>query len=305
MILLTGASGFLGHHVKNEMNGYGLLCPTHAELNLLNKEAIRKYFAENFVTGVIHCAGTVGGIGLNKEKPYTLGSENLQMGINLIEECLVRRTMRPVDKFILISTVCGYPAYCPAPFMERDIGNGQPEPTNRVYGLAKNLLGELGKAARQEHGMNFVTLYPANMIGEHDNFGDGCHVVPAIIKKIYAAQQTNYPAVELWGSGKPTREFLYGGDAARGIRMAWDKYNSSEPVNIGTGESISIKDLAEIIADLMGYDGEFVFDQTNPDGQLIRRLCTERAKKEFGFTAKVELREALGRTVDYFFEKIV
>jgi len=248
---------------------------------------------------VVHLAATVGGIGANRKHPGTFFYDNLMMGVMLME--YARRA--GVPKFVGIGTICSYPKYTPVPFREEALWDGYPEETNAPYGLAKKMLLVQGQAYRQEFGYNAIHLLPVNLYGPGDNFDpESSHVIPAIIKKIIDAQEAGEDHIVLWGDGTPTREFLYVEDAARGIALATACYNDPEPVNLGAGFEISIKDLAELIAELTGFTGEIRWDTSRPGGQPRRMLDTSRARERFGFEATTGFREGLGRTIAWYRE---
>jgi len=245
---------------------------------------------------VIHLAAHVGGIGLNREKPAELFYDNLMMGTQLIHAAYEAG----VEKFVCVGTICAYPKFTPVPFKEDDLWNGYPEETNAPYGIAKKALLVQLQAYRQQYGFNGIYLLPVNLYGPNDNFNPrSSHVIPALIHKVYEAQQRGDKQISVWGDGSPTREFLYSEDAARGIVVATQSYNGSDPVNLGTGHEISIKDLATLICELMEFDGEIVWEIDKPNGQPRRCLDTERAK-EFGFVAQVDFRQGLKNTIDWY-----
>ena len=246
---------------------------------------------------VIHLAGNVGGIGYNQKYPGNLFYDNAMMGIQLIEAA----RQEGVKKCVILGTVCAYPKFTPVPFSEEELWNGYPEETNAPYGLAKKMLLVQAQAYRQQYGFNSIYLLPVNLYGPRDNFNpDSSHVIPALIKKFVEAVQENKPVVEIWGTGSASREFLYVEDAARAIVLATERYNKPEPVNIGAGHEISIKDLVKIIQKYTGFTGTIHWDTSKPDGQPRRCLVTSRAEKEFGFVAKVPFEEGLKRTVEWY-----
>ena len=302
-ILITGAHGFLGNQlVKNLTEKRGvpkenLYLPTAQELDLRKWENCQKSVKGQDV--VIHLAAKVGGIGLNQEKPGELFYDNIIMGVQLIEAA----RQAGVEKTVIIGTVCSYPKFTPVPFKEENLWLGYPEETNAPYGLAKKMLLVQSQAYRQQYGFNSIYLMPVNMYGPGDNFDPrSSHVISALIKKVYDAQKEGKDYIEAWGTGKATREFLYVGDGAEGIASATEKYEKPDPVNLGSGMEISIKDLAELICKLMDFKGEIRWDASKPDGQPKRCLSTLKAEKEFGFKAKTDFKEGLKRTIEWYRE---
>jgi GDP-L-fucose synthase len=288
-----------------------IMTPTHNELDLLDKHSIAEYMACNNPDMVIHLAAKCGGIGVNREKPGEFLYDNLMMTTNLIESCrhetvsLVRschpdgsyRRHHPIKKFVGIGTVCSYPRNTPVPFREKDLFNGYPEETNAPYGIAKRVQLEMLKAYRAQYGFNGIFLIPVNLFGEHDNFDDdSSHVIPAMLKKFHRAKLAGDPFVTLWGDGSASREFLYVGDCAEAILQATLHYDNPDPVNIGTGKEITIRDLAHTIKDVVGYEGEIRWDTSKPNGQPRRQLDVSRAKERFGFEAKSNFRSTLINT---------
>jgi GDP-L-fucose synthase len=258
---------------------------------------IQRAFDDGQPDIVIHLAAKVGGIGINAEKPGEFFYENLIMGVQLME--IARR--RNVQKFVAIGTVCAYPKFTPVPFKEEDLWNGYPEETNAPYGLAKKMLLVQAQAYRKQYGFNAIYLLPANLYGPGDNFDPrSSHVIPALIKKCIDAKERGEDHIVVWGTGRASREFLYVADAARAIVLAAERYNSPEPVNIGSGREITIKDLVTLIAELTGFTGQIVWDTSKPDGQPRRCLDTSRAEREFGFRATTDLREGLRKTIDWY-----
>jgi GDP-L-fucose synthase len=303
-LLLTGGAGFLGSHIvenlvqKREVPLSSIIIPNHGKQDLRKPENCRTLAAEADI--IIHLAARVGGIGFNQKNPGTLFHDNIMMGAQLMEAARLAGT----EKFVQIGTVCAYPKYTPAPFKEDDLWNGYPEETNAPYGIAKKALLVMAQAYRQQYGMNIIYLLPVNLYGPRDNFNlETSHVIPALIRKFTEATGRDERQVTVWGSGKPSREFLHVEDAAEGILLATEKYDKPEPVNLGTGKEITIKDLANLIAKLTGFKGEIVWDKTQPDGQPRRCLDTSRAKREFGFEARTDLATGLKATIDWYKEQ--
>jgi GDP-L-fucose synthase len=258
---------------------------------------VQRLYSEQRPDIVIHLAAKVGGIGFNQENPATLFYDNLIMGAQLLHEGYLRN----IEKFVAIGTICAYPKFTPVPFREEDLWNGYPEETNAPYGLAKKMMLVQSQAYRRQYGFNSIFLLPVNLYGPGDNFDPrSWHVIPALIKRCSDAKAKSDDKVTIWGTGRATREFFYVEDAAEAIALAAEKYEKSEPVNIGAGFEISIKDLAELIVELTGFKGEIVWDATKPDGQPRRMLETSKAFKEFGFKAKTDFREGLRKTVDWY-----
>lgn len=303
-VVVTGGAGFLGSYVVEKLYKRGcrqVFVPRSREYDLREKEAIIRMY-ENFEPDiVIHLAAVVGGIGANRKNPGRFFYDNAIMGIQLIE--YARRY--GVEKFVCVGTVCAYPKYTPVPFKEEDLWNGYPEETNAPYGLAKKMLLVQLQAYRQQYGFNGIYLLPANLYGPRDNFdSETSHVIPALIKKCVDAKRKGEKKIVVWGTGEASREFLYVEDAAEGILLATERYNDPEPVNLGTGKEIKIKDLVKLIMELTGFEGEVEWDRSKPDGQPRRCLDTSRAKQAFGFQAKTDLREGLRRTIEYY-EKVI
>ena len=299
-ILLTGGTGFLGKFVVQELikQGYkkeNIFIPRSKQLDLRKLENCQKAVRGRDI--VIHLAGNVGGIGYNREKPGELFYDNLMMGVQLMETA----RQAGVEKFVAVGTVCAYPKNTPAPFKEKDLWIGYPEETNAPYGLAKKMLLVQAVAYRQQYDFNAIYLLPVNLYGPGDNFStNSSHVIPALIRKVREAKENQSKFIEVWGSGQASREFLYVEDAARSIVLATKKYNSSLPVNIGSGQEIKVSQLVKLICKLMGYRGEIRWDKTKPDGQLRRRLDVSRAKAEFNFQARHSLETGLRKTIAWF-----
>lgn len=301
-VCVTGGAGFLGSFVVEKLRERGateIFVPRKKDYDLVQHEAVVRLLEDAKPDIVIHLAAHVGGIGANRLHPAEFFYDNLMMGVQLMHESW----KRGVQKFVAIGTVCAYPKYTPVPFKEEDLWNGYPEETNAPYGLAKKMLLVQAQAYRQQYGFNAIYLLPVNLYGPRDNFDlETSHVIPALIRKMIEAQEGGEKQVVLWGDGTPTREFLYVEDAAEGIVLATERYDGAEPVNLGSGQEISIKDLAELIARLTGFEGEIVWDTTKPNGQPRRALDTSRAKKYFGWEAKTPFEEGLRRTIQWFRE---
>lgn len=301
-IAVTGGAGFLGQNVVAKLKEHGCqdenICVIRsAQYDLTKHEDIRQMYADIKPDIVIHLAAIVGGIGANKDNPGTFYYKNLIMGAMLIEQARLCN----VEKFVAIGTVCAYPKYAEVPFKEESLWDGYPEETNAPYGLAKKMMLVQSQAYRQEFGFNSIYLLPVNLYGPNDNFDlHTSHVIPALIKKCVEAKKANRPSIECWGTGKATREFLYVTDAAEAIVLATQKYNSSDPINIGTNSEISIYDLVYLIKKLTNYDGEVIWDTSKPDGQPRRKLCTDKATTNFQFTAKTTLLEGLQQTISWY-----
>ena len=299
-VLLTGGGGFLGGFIREKLEERGateVLAPRASDLDLRDPGAIRAYLRAHRPTLVIHGAAVVGGIGANQKEPGLFFYENLVMGVHLIEES----RLAGVTKFVCLGTVCSYPKFAPVPFREDDLWNGYPEETNAPYGIAKKALLVQLQSYREQYGFGGVFLMPVNLYGPRDNFDlESSHVIPAMIRKFVEAHERGDTQVVLWGDGSPTREFLYVEDAAEGIILSAEKYDKSEPMNLGTGREISIRDLAETIRRHTGFAGEIVWDTDRPNGQPRRRLDTSRAALEIGFVAPTSFDEGLRRTVEWY-----
>ena len=304
--LVTGGAGFLGSHmVEKLVNERGvdpdnIIIPRSSEMDLKRWENCVR--AVKDVDIVIHLAAKVGGIGYNQMYPATLFYDNAIMGIQLMEAARHEN----VNKFVAIGTICAYPKFTPVPFKEEDLWNGYPEETNAPYGLAKKMMLVQSQAYRQQYGFNSIFLLPVNLYGPGDNFDlESSHVIPALIRKFTEAVESDKREVIVWGTGNASREFLYVKDAAEAIILATEKYNKPEPVNLGAGFEIKIKDLVELIVELTGFEGEIMWDTTKPDGQPRRSLDVSRAAKEFGFKAKTDLREGLKQTIEWYSKNIL
>ena len=296
-VVVTGGGGFLGRVVVEQLRHKGckhICVPRKAMFDLRKTSAIRKLIARSRPDMIIHLAAVVGGIGANRENPGKFFYDNLIMGVELMEHA---RRMG-IAKFVAIGTICAYPKFCSVPFKEDNIWDGYPEETNAPYGLAKKMLLVQSQAYRQQYGFNSIYLLPVNLYGPGDNFSwESSHVIPALIRKCVEAKEQGGKQITVWGTGRAPREFLYVDDAARGIIMAAEKYNSSQPVNLGAGFEISIKKLADLIVKLTKFKGEIIWDAGKPDGQPRRCLDTARARQEFGFEAKVLFETGLKRTI--------
>ncbi len=298
-VCVTGGAGFLGSFLTEELERRGaahIFVPEHLEYDLVKREDILRMLDEAKPDVVIHLAAVVGGIGANMANPGRYFYDNAMMGIQLIEEA----RKAGVGKFVALGTICAYPKFAPIPFREEDLWNGYPEETNAPYGLAKKMMLVQCQAYRQQYGFDGIFLLPVNLYGPRDNFDlESSHVIPAMIRKMIAARDAG-ETVTLWGDGSPTREFLYVADCARAIVLAAERYNGSEPVNLGAGWEISIKDLAETIAKYVGYTGDIVWDTSKPNGQPRRKLDVSRAKEYFGFEAEVPFDEGIRATVEWW-----
>jgi len=299
-VLLTGGNGFLGSVVRERIasrSPEALFTPRRDELDLRDVDAVRAWLQENRPNLVIHAAGVVGGIGANRKHPGLYFYENAVMGIHLIEEA----RLAGVEKFVCLGTVCAYPKFAPVPFREDDLWNGYPEETNAPYGIAKKALLVQLQAYRDEYGFNGIFLLPVNLYGPRDNFDlESSHVIPAMIRKFLEARDRGDATVTLWGDGSPTREFLYVDDAAEGIVIAAEKYDKGDPVNLGSGEEISIRDLARTIAETIGFRGQIEWDTTRANGQPRRKLDVSRAAAELGFHASTSMREGMAKTIAWY-----
>ncbi|MFH1777838.1 MAG: GDP-L-fucose synthase [Candidatus Omnitrophota bacterium] len=299
-ILVTGGDGFLGRILVEKLKLRGannIFVPRIEEYDLVKIENIKRVYHDARPDIVIHLAAIVGGIGANRENPGRFFYDNLIMGVQLIEE----GRLRAIEKFVALGTICCYPKFAPVPFKEEDLWSGYPEETNAPYGLAKKMLLVQSQAYRQQYNFNSIFLMPVNLYGPGDNFNpDSSHVIPALIKKCIDAIANKKKTIVVWGTGQATREFLYVDDAAEGILLATEKYNSSRPVNLGAGFEISIKELVDLIVTLTGFTGEIVWDETKPDGQPRRMLDTTKAYKEFGFKAAVNFEEGLKNTITWY-----
>lgn len=298
-IVVTGGAGFLGSRVVEHLRAKGaqVFVPLIEEYNLVELESVKRLYDDFNPEIVIHLAAVVGGIGANRANPGSFFYDNLMMGVQIIHEGYLRK----IEKLVAVGTICAYPKFCQVPFKEDDIWNGYPEETNAPYGLAKKMLLVQSQAYRQQYNFNSIILFPVNLYGPGDNFNpSSSHVIPAMIKKFVEAKEQNLQEVILWGDGSPTREFLYVNDAAKGIILATEQYNSSDPVNLGSGMEISIKNLADTISQLCDYKGQIIWDTSQPNGQPRRCLDTTRAREQFNFVASTPFQEGLKQTYDWY-----
>lgn len=301
-VCVTGGAGFLGSFVQQTLRERGadhLFIPRQKDYDLTTLDDVRRMLEDAQPDMIIHLAALAGGIGVNQARPAEFFYQNLMMGVPLFHEAW----RQGVEKFVAIGTICAYPKYTPIPFKEEDLWEGYPEETNAPYGLAKKMLLVQSQAYRDQYGYNSIYLLPVNLYGPRDNFDlETSHVIPALIRKMIEAEENGDGEVVLWGDGSPTREFLYAGDAARGIVLGAERYNASDPVNLGAGIEISIKDLAHLIAELTEYSGDIVWDTSKPNGQPRRALDVTRAKEHFDFEAEVPFKEGLKRTISWYRE---
>lgn len=299
-ILVTGGAGFLGSFVVEKLRARGcrnIIVPRSREYNLTQAPNIVRLLKDNAPDMIIHLAAVVGGIGANRTNPGRFFYENLIMGVQLMEQA----RLFGVPKFVAIGTICAYPKYTPVPFAEEDLWSGYPEETNAPYGLAKKMMLVQSQAYREQYGYNSIFLLPVNLYGPRDNFDSATsHVIPALIRKCITAKENGESQIVCWGDGTPTREFLYVEDAAEAILLAAERYDRSDPVNIGSGMEISIRDLVEQICRLTEFEGEVVWDTAQPNGQPRRCLDVTKAKKEFGFQAAVEFEDGLRKTIEWY-----
>lgn len=300
-VLVTGGHGFVGTHLVAKLNNLGtkVIAPTIEQYNLVDGRQVEAMLKNNPCEIIIHLAAVVGGIGANREHPGKFFYENAMMGIQLLEQARQSK----VPKFVAIGTICAYPKFTPIPFKEEDLWNGYPEETNAPYGLAKKMMLVQSQGYREEYGYNSIFLLPVNQYGPGDNFNpETSHVIPALIKKCVDAVKNGDGSIEVWGDGSPTREFLYVKDTVEGILLAAEKYNKSDPVNLGSSFEISIKDLVELIAKETGFKGQIKWDKSKPNGQPRRKLDTSRAKIEFGFESKTTFQDGLRETIKWYKE---
>ncbi|OPY06955.1 MAG: GDP-L-fucose synthase [Syntrophaceae bacterium PtaB.Bin095] len=299
-LTITGGKGFLGKHLVRKFRERGfanIQVGDLPEYNLVDRDSVKRLYDDTRPDIVVHLAAKVGGIGFNQENPASLFYDNLMMGVQLLHE----GHLHGIEKFVAIGTICAYPKFTPVPFREEDLWNGYPEETNAPYGLAKKMMLVQSQAYRQQYGFNSIFLLPVNLYGPGDNFDPrSSHVIPALIKKCVDAIDRGEDEIVVWGTGKATREFFYVEDAAEAIVLATEAFNKSEPVNIGPGFEISIRDLVTLIAELTGFQGKITWDAAKPDGQPRRMLDTGRAFREFGFRAKTGFRDGLEKTIGWY-----
>jgi GDP-L-fucose synthase len=299
-VLVTGGAGFLGSHVVELLRERGareVLVVRSRDCDLVDRQAVATLIRETKPTSIVHLAARVGGIGANQKNPGSYFHDNLLMGVNLVDEARASS----IGKLVLAGTICSYPKFTPVPFREDELWNGYPEETNAPYGVAKKALFVMADAYRRQYGLNAICLLPVNLYGPRDNFDlESSHVIPAMIRKFLEAKAAGRDEVVLWGDGTPTREFLYVEDCARAIVLALERYDGSDPVNLGAGFEISMRELAEKIAKLCEFTGQLRWDTARPNGQPRRSLDTQRAKALFGFTAEVSFDDGLRRTIDWY-----
>lgn len=299
-VLVTGGGGFLGSHVVEALEARGageIIVPRKKDYDLVQEQAVKQVLEDSNPDVVLHLAAKAGGIGANQARPAEFFYDNLRMGTQMMHESW----RFGVEKFVAVGTVCSYPKFTPVPFKEEDLWKGYPEETNAPYGLAKKMLIVQSRAYREQYGFNSINLIPVNLYGPRDNFDlETSHVIPALIRKCIEAQERGDSTVTLWGDGSPTREFLYARDAAEGILSGAEHLNSSDPVNLGSGDEISIRELAEWIGELTGFEGSFEWDTSRPNGQPRRALDTSRAEELFGFRSSTPLRQGLRETIAWY-----
>ena len=299
-VIVTGGAGFLGSHVVDQLRSVGcrkITIPRSSQYDLTSQEAIRRLYTDARADIVIHLAAVVGGIGANRANPGSFFYQNIMMGVQLMEQA----RLFDIAKFVAVGTICSYPKHTPVPFKEDDLWNGYPEETNAPYGLAKKMIIVQAQTYRHQYGFNAISLLPVNLYGPGDNFDPASsHVIPALIRKCVEAREAGAEHIDVWGTGKASREFLFVEDAVEGLLLATEKYDSAEPVNLGNGFEIKTKELVQIIARLTGFAGELRYDHSQPDGQPRRCLDTTRAREAFGFVARTEFEQGLRRTIAWY-----
>lgn len=302
-IVVTGGSGFLGRFVQERLRAHGaseIFVPRSRDYNLCDRAEVERLYAEQGPAILIHLAATVGGIGANRRNPGRFFYENMAMGLNVIDAA---RLYGQLEKLVIVGSTCSYPKHTPTPFHEEELWNGYPEETNAPYGIAKKALLVMAQGYREQYGLPSIYLIPANLYGPGDNFDpESSHVIPALIRKFVHAKQGASASVEVWGTGSASREFLYAEDGAEGIVLATLRYEGTDAVNLGTGNEIRIKELVDEIRELVGYEGEIVWNTSEPDGQPRRRLDVQKALQEFGFQALTNLRTGLAKTIEWYQE---
>jgi GDP-L-fucose synthase len=302
-LVVTGGAGFLGRAVCQALEQFQpaeIFVPRSRDYDLRERAAVRRLLHDAQPDVIVHLAAVVGGIGANMKNPGKYFYDNAMMGITLIEES----RLAAIDKFVMVGTICSYPNHTPVPFKEEDLWKGYPEPTNAPYGLAKKMLFVQGQAYREQYGFNCIHLLPVNLYGPHDNFDpETSHVIPALIRKALEARDARSDHIEVWGTGMASREFIFVRDAAQGIALATEKYNKPDPVNIGSGQEIVIRELVKLICELCGFNGEIRFNSSKPDGQPRRCLDISRAQREFGFRAGTHFRDGLRETIAWYEEQ--
>jgi GDP-L-fucose synthase len=305
-IVVTGGSGFLGKFVLDRLLEHGaseIFVPRSRDYDLRDRAEVERLYAEQGPEILIHLAATVGGIGANRRNPGRFFYENMAMGLHVIDEA---RRYGQLEKLVIVGSTCSYPKFTPTPFDEEELWNGYPEETNAPYGIAKKALLVMAQGYREQYGLTSIYLIPANLYGPGDNFDpESSHVIPALIRKFVHAKESASASVEVWGTGSAGREFLYAEDAAEGIVLATLRYEGNGPVNLGTGNEIRIRELVEEIRELVGYEGEIVWNTSQPDGQPRRRLDVQKALYEFGFQAQMDLRTGLAKTIEWYQETLV
>ncbi|MDQ6709426.1 MAG: GDP-L-fucose synthase [Candidatus Dormibacteraeota bacterium] len=303
-VTVTGGHGFLGRRVVallREREPAEIFTFSSRDYDLTRQAEVARMYADQRPDVVIHLAARVGGIGANRANPGRFFYENAIMGIELIEQA----RQRGVTKFVVVGTVCAYPKFTRAPFSEESLWDGYPEETNAPYGIAKKALLVQAQAYRTQYGFNTIYLLPTNLYGPGDNFNpDSSHVIPALIRRCVEARAQRLPAITVWGTGRPTREFLHADDAARAIMLATERYDKADPVNLGSTDEISIRELVDLIVRLTNYSGQVIWDASQPDGQPRRKLNSERARREFGFVARIPFEAGLGQTVDWYLAEV-